>query len=127
MISSIEELPKLSIARFSELPSFAGIYLVIDGRGVLLYIGQSVDIRRRWKGNHHCKTFLKGRKDVVIAWVEMENKSERLATETLLIKFYDPDFNNSNHIVHPERFARATGIKLKQGRPKKLKSGRARG
>jgi len=36
------------------LPSSAGIYVVVDANNLVWYVGQSVDIRKRWFGkNHH--------------------------------------------------------------------------
>lgn len=39
--------------RSNKLPSTAGIYAVVDGRGHAWYIGKSVNLNNRWQGSSH--------------------------------------------------------------------------
>ncbi len=43
----------LSLSQLSALPRASGIYLVLDGAGQVLYIGQAQNIYQRWNSGHH--------------------------------------------------------------------------
>lgn len=45
----ITALPSVPIAGRGLLPPIAAVYFALDDTGVVLYIGQSVDVRRRWR------------------------------------------------------------------------------
>lgn len=72
----------VSLAELDQLPETSGIYLVTTAEGVVVYVGQSRNLYKRWKGGHHkladlVATYGSG---LLIRWVELPewllNRSE---------------------------------------------------
>jgi hypothetical protein len=85
----------LLLSRLQDLPATSGIYLVQDGDGCVIYIGQSKNIRQRWQQGHHKMAALLTRDDfpaIQIRWVLVPgwllNRAEHAA-----IHFYRPMLN----------------------------------
>lgn len=85
----------LPFSRLQDLPAVSGIYLVLGGDGRVIYVGQSKNIRQRWKQGHHKMTELLARDDfsvIQIRWVQLPcwllNRAENAA-----IGFYQPALN----------------------------------
>ncbi len=76
----------------SSLPAIAGVYCVLTGEDVLLYIGQSTNICQRWRG-HHLRQQLRAGKSLRIAWRETFSEAGRLKMEALLVRQYQPRLN----------------------------------
>jgi hypothetical protein len=86
------------------LPSVAGHYFVIDANYRVLYVGQSIDIRRRWFEGHHQFFRAKQAGGAWIGYVESFTadsvtqdreaaKAFLLQEEKLLIQLYAPALN----------------------------------
>ncbi|MBE9040990.1 GIY-YIG nuclease family protein, partial [Oscillatoriales cyanobacterium LEGE 11467] len=50
-LTSFKRLPHRTLQGRDSLPSSSGIYIVFAG-GSIVYVGQSVDIKQRWKSHH---------------------------------------------------------------------------
>lgn len=83
-------------------PSIEGIYLILvksneSSSFICLYIGQSEDLSLRgFPDNHHrynCWVYNSNKKDIYVAFSEINGKERRLKIETELIEFYNPVCN----------------------------------
>lgn len=68
MLPNISALPKISVSRHSQMPQIPAVYLVIDGNGVVQYVGQSIGIQSRFRQHHRIRQFL-AMPDAFIAWI----------------------------------------------------------
>jgi excinuclease UvrABC nuclease subunit len=82
------------IQDLDQLPSVSGIYLVHSQYGEIVYIGQSTNIKNRWKSGHHklSKIISFYGSDVKITWAEVPPHRLNHA-EYIAIKFYNPSLN----------------------------------
>lgn len=91
-------LPYVVMSELSYLPACSGIYFTIEESGRVVYIGQSVNIRRRWRA-HHVQDALSNLSDlssarrVRIAWLEVNNIQELNLLELTLIRRFKPCLN----------------------------------
>ena len=46
-------LPSIALTKRETLPTCSGIYFALSEKGTVLYIGQTHNLRRRWKQHHH--------------------------------------------------------------------------
>jgi hypothetical protein len=66
----VPRLPYVLVGNRNELPSVAGIYFVTRGADEVVYVGQTIDLRRRWI-NHHILDYLNHQDDVRISWIDL--------------------------------------------------------
>lgn len=82
--------------KISLSPSQSGCYIWKDEKGKVLYIGKSIDIKKRLKSYlkpDDYKHFLLLEKAYDIDWIITNNGNEALILEDNLIKEYQPPFN----------------------------------
>ena len=85
--------------RLKELPSEAGIYLMRNGEGDVLYIGKSKKLRSRVRSyfrhsqSHSPRIALMLQKVTDIEFIVTDTEAEALVLEANLIKQYQPYFN----------------------------------
>ena len=85
-------LPSVDLRVPSRLPQVPAVYFVIDEYGVVQYVGQTGNLRKRWiasSANMPNVHLAKGR----IAWVIVEDMPWRRVLEKQLIRYYKPLFN----------------------------------
>lgn len=93
-------LPYVMMSELHYLPTCAGIYFAIEETNVIAYIGQSLNIRTRWRA-HHVQGDLcdLGRLDsarrVRIAWLEIADTARLLPMERALIIRFAPRLNSA--------------------------------
>ena len=99
--SLILNLEFVKLAQKELLPSYSAIYYVIDESKQILYIGQSINLNRRWNGEqpHHryeqlCSLEGKTHKQIYL-YYEKVDKSNLLAVEKNQILKYQPLLNNT--------------------------------
>lgn len=84
-------LSRVPFEERAKLPTIGGVYFAIDGAGIVQYIGQAENIRKRWRYHH------KGIDLVVLKGVEiayLETNAELLeGLEKELIKRFQPKLN----------------------------------
>lgn len=113
------EMPKqwkghnLLEAKIKNLP---GVYLLFDDKLELLYIGKTVVFRNRM--NQHVSPRNKARYELTgelhksttplplgkvsyYSFIEIKNFYERDLTELILLKLFNPPFNNANFVKFP--------------------------
>lgn len=74
---------KYKLDQISELPEYAGIYVVYSGEDQVIYVGQAQNIRKRWLNHEKKPLFDKDYPDARIEPVELLpqylNRAENLA------------------------------------------------
>lgn len=86
----------VSIRNLDQLPSISGIYLVHNMNSEVIYIGQSCNIRERWKCGHHKMSeiiSLYGT-NIEISWAAIP-KNRLNHAEYIAVKFYKPHLNKT--------------------------------
>lgn len=114
--TQIEDWPHVSIQRTNKLPNRPGIYAVIGAEKEVLYIGRSTNLRRRWR-NHDKKKDLEGlsKKDLKIAYCEIENTVLLPIVEEFFIAQTSPRFNKTTPREPKNRFGQKVKITLMMG------------
>ncbi|MEX2596458.1 MAG: exonuclease domain-containing protein [Salibacteraceae bacterium] len=90
--------PNLDRKKFDKLPSTLGVYIFMEAKGRVIYVGKANDLKKRvsehFRGNTH--TGFKSRfaeKIEDIDWIESPNELHALLTEATLIKKHWPSYN----------------------------------
>jgi hypothetical protein len=94
-------LPYLTHSERKKLPTCPGVYFAIDASGQVAYIGQSTNLRKRWRThslrNEFCESGdLESQPKIKIAWLEIERELLD-EIETGLIRRFRPRLN-TNHV-----------------------------
>ncbi|RCJ20150.1 hypothetical protein A6S26_05360 [Nostoc sp. ATCC 43529] len=85
-------LPSLPLVRRSQLPKCAGVYFVIDGDGVVQYIGRSKNLRSRWVA-HHKLAEIREMTGAKVSWLEISDEDLLPSIEAALIQWFSPPLN----------------------------------
>jgi excisionase family DNA binding protein len=91
-------LPYVAMSEIPYLPKRAGIYFIIEEGGVVVYIGQSLNIRLRWAGHHIADELcppmdLEAARRIHIAWLIVEDNSQLNDLERAFIWRLRPRLN----------------------------------
>jgi predicted GIY-YIG superfamily endonuclease len=87
----LARLPSVSVDSLNWLPSVPAVYFAMNTEGPF-YIGQTVNLYNRWH-NHEGMPLFANKGVQEIRWIAVDNPSDRLALEKLLIKSYAPAMN----------------------------------
>jgi excinuclease ABC subunit C len=83
----------------SQVPDSPGVYMMVDKRGDILYIGKAVSLRNRVRSYfqdsaaHHVRTQAMVERVVDVRTIVVTNEVEALILEANLIKRYQPPYN----------------------------------
>jgi type 1 fimbriae regulatory protein FimB/type 1 fimbriae regulatory protein FimE len=94
----LEKLSSVSLYERALLPKSSGVYLVIDDKGVVQYIGRAVDIHKRWLSHHHVRELELSQSNLRIAWILMELPL-LYHVELALIHYFLPPLNGRRDFV----------------------------
>jgi hypothetical protein len=88
------------------LPACSGIYFAIEEPNQVAYIGQSVNIRQRWRAHEVAGDLcelsdLCSARGVRIAWLSVSDVQDLKPLERALIRLFRPRLN-ANHISKPQ-------------------------
>lgn len=86
------ELPYVSLSFRQGLPSIPAVYFVIQNNSEILYIGQSENLKNRWKNHGKLAEIRKLGGDSRIAWLKAD-KASLAELEAEFIGFYKPSLN----------------------------------
>jgi excinuclease UvrABC nuclease subunit len=81
----------LSFEHRRDLPAIPALYFVLNERLDVLYIGQTGNLRDRWKSHHRAQQMVGGQ--CRIHWRAMPDEAERLAAERQCIAYFRPPWN----------------------------------
>lgn len=93
-------LPYVMMSELSYLPDVSGIYFASDEAGEVLYIGQSKNIRHRWR-QHHIQndlcdlTSVESARTIRLAWLVVDDLERRLELERTFIRLFRPRYNST--------------------------------
>lgn len=90
----IGHLPSLAFEHRRDLPIIPALYFVLDGRMNIMYIGQTANLRDRWKSHHRALQMENG--TYRIHWKAIETEQERADDERQSIAFFRPPWNKSD-------------------------------
>ena len=95
-VPALESLPSLSLEDRLSFPNIGAVYFASDAAGTVLYIGNTTNLRQRFKRHHRDHDF-SNVPDVRIAWYATESMIHRLTLEaycceTLRPRLQDPSF-----------------------------------
>jgi DNA-binding transcriptional regulator YiaG len=91
----LERLPRLPLSRRKDLPAVSAVYIAVGPNDIIEYIGQAVDLRRRWR-RHECSFELESPRNTVIYWLETPWENLTLI-ENHLIETLRPRINKVRH------------------------------
>jgi DNA-binding Xre family transcriptional regulator len=112
------DLPSVPLEQRSQLPETSCIYFAIDGEGVVQYIGQTKNLKRRWKA-HDKGVELGAIGGVKISYLDCDTTLLN-DIEKALIDWFDPPLNSRlrTHLAVNTDESRIE-IRLKQARESK--------
>lgn len=93
-------LPSVGLDDRATLPPVAAIYFAIDSRGVIQYIGRTINLQIRWLSHHRYRD-IKGLGDVQIAWLNFSDPDLLPEIEEALISHFSPPLNGKILPVPP--------------------------
>ena len=82
-------LPFVPFTERKRLPRLAAIYFVLNAKGTVLYVGQSINLALRWAA-HHRAAKLSEHQATRIAWLVMDDETLLNAVESACIAYFDP-------------------------------------
>lgn len=86
-------LPCLPLAARSRLPQFRGIYFVLNAH-LILYIGQSENLRNRWANRaHHRYKEIAHLSDVRLSYLKVIGSNPLIPIERALVNHFNPPMN----------------------------------
>ncbi|MGL4618724.1 MAG: ribbon-helix-helix domain-containing protein [Chroococcidiopsis sp.] len=88
----LAKLPTVALEQTSQLPSIPSIYFAVDSKGVIQYIGRSVNLNARWL-KHHRQAQLERLGGVRIAWITTDNPNLLPKLESDLVIRFKPALN----------------------------------
>jgi excisionase family DNA binding protein len=101
-------LPFVMMSEMPYLPACGGIYFAIEDDREVVYIGQSVNIRYRWR-THHTQSYLCDLSNLDdarryrLAWLIIEDLEERTSAERAFVRRFRPRLNDTfNHDEKPK-------------------------
>lgn len=89
----IGHLPSLAFEHRRDLPIISALYFVLDNQMNIMYIGQTGNLRDRWKSHHRALQMEGG--GYRIHWKVIANEQQRLKGERQSVKFFRPPWNRS--------------------------------
>jgi hypothetical protein len=89
---NVDSLPFVAIEDRRELPVNSCVYFAIDSQNVIQYIGQTINLRRRW-GSHHHRLALEEQGKIRIAYLEISDTTLLASIEEALIQHFLPPLN----------------------------------
>lgn len=89
----IAQLPSLAFEHRRDLPPIPALYFALDAQVSILYIGQTGNLRDRWKAHHRAPQMMEG--GFRIHWREIADEEARLSAERQSIAFFRPPWNRS--------------------------------
>jgi hypothetical protein len=92
------EFPSVGINQLYKLPQYGGVYFAMQG-GDVLYIGQSVNIRKRWIG-HHKRDQLSVYPDIRVHYAKSDGRS-LYQQESEWLNYCRPPLNTAGPRYYP--------------------------
>ena len=89
----IAKLPSLAFEHRRDLPPIPALYFVLDIQVNILYIGQTANLRDRWKSHHRAPQM--DSTTYRIHWREIADEGQRADAERQSIAFFRPPWNRS--------------------------------
>jgi len=82
----------VNLRNLGDLPESAGVYLVCES-GHALYVGQSVNLRKRWSAHEKLSHLLSNHPGALVSYKSIADRKERNSEERRLIRLHTPRLN----------------------------------
>ncbi len=89
----ISLLPSLSFGHRQDLPPIPALYFVLNDQREIAYIGETENLRARWKSHHRARQMSTG--GYRIHWRQISDTAERADAEQKSIKYFRPLWNRT--------------------------------
>lgn len=86
----VMQLPSLKLSDYKKFPKIPAIYFVIDSYDVVRYVGQTLSLKKRWCELSRPVIDIP---NALVAWLVVEDASDRRIYERRLIRRFQPTFN----------------------------------
>lgn len=103
-------LPFVPFTERKRLPRLMAIYFVLNAKGTVLYVGQSINLALRWAAHHRAPKLIEYQA-TRIAWLVMDDQALLDTVEQACIAYFDPLCNGFKGTrqrrygrIHPSRF-----------------------
>ena len=88
----IESLPSVVCDKLRSLPHVSAIYFAVGEGNVVLYIGRSVDLNKRWIGGHHGLRSMRKHSFRRVHWLVVD-REELEHAEAAALSHFSPALN----------------------------------
>jgi len=92
-IAQISLFPSTTFEHRAELPPIGAVYFVLNSRREVMYIGQTANLRDRWKSHHRARQMAVG--SYRIHFVHVADEDRRLALEKEATAYFRPLWNRT--------------------------------
>ena len=89
----LDTLPWLPLEEKTAFPKRPAIYFAIDSRGIVQYIGRTINVCNRW-GKHHKYSELSAISNIKIAYLFIDLLELLPEIEKALIEYFNPPLNS---------------------------------
>ncbi|WP_414644176.1 helix-turn-helix domain-containing protein [Allocoleopsis sp.] len=97
---NVSQLPSIPFVWCKSLPSASGIYIALSEDDQVLYVGQSGNMRMRWR-SHHKRTALIAHNCSKLCWIDVSDTSLLAGIEKALIEWFKPPLNKESKLPVP--------------------------
>lgn len=91
----LEQLPMVTPEDLKSLPDISAVYFVVGHGDIMLYVGQSIQLRSRWCFGHHLRQDFEAHGFQRLYWYPVEDK-DLAEVESLAIRRFKPLLNRSS-------------------------------
>jgi hypothetical protein len=92
-IAKISTLPSLAFEHRQDLPAIPALYFVLNDQREIAYIGETENLRARWKSHHRARQMVVG--GYRIHWQEIPDADQRTSAERQAITYFRPQWNRT--------------------------------
>lgn len=92
-VVQVSHLPSLAFHHRRDLPPVPAVYFVLDEKLGVMYVGQTANLRDRWKTHHRALQMQVG--GYRIHWKEVADDQQRADIEREAIAYFRPAWNRS--------------------------------
>lgn len=92
-IAKISLLPSLAFEHRGDLPPIPALYFALNEQRMIVYIGETENLRSRWRSHHRARQMAQG--NYRIHWIEMPDADARSSAEREAIAYFRPLWNRT--------------------------------
>ena len=94
----LPSLQSLSIRHRRRLPDCPAVYFVLSGDSLVLYVGATMSLRKRWEGHNRLRQIQDNHRQARVAWIPTEKRNLRRLESRCICRF-KPLYNGTRSDV----------------------------